>query len=269
RTSHGMILGQNPHYVGNVDTEEEKQALIEKYGNQALRPSVKMSKSLGNVVNPDDVVKEFGADTLRLYIMFIGDFEKTATWSTSAVRGCKKFLDRCWNLMDMATPEEQYSPKNEAVIHRSIKKVTEDIDSLKMNTAIAQLMTMVNEFYANGLSKGDLRALMLMLSPFAPHMVEEMWELTGFAAETGKMAMQCDWPQFDEAKMVEQEKEIAVQVGGKLRATVVIPLNADDETVLGIVYANEKIARLMEGMEVVKTIIVKNKLVNLILKPAK
>ena len=269
RTSHGMILGQNPHYVGNVDTEEEKQALIEKYGSQALRPSVKMSKSLGNVVNPDDVVKEFGADTLRLYIMFIGDFEKTATWSTSAVRGCKKFLDRCWNLMDMATPEEQYSPKNEAVIHRSIKKVTEDIDSLKMNTAIAQLMTMVNEFYANGLSKGDLRALMLMLSPFAPHMVEEMWELTGFAAETGKMAMQCDWPQYDEAKMVEQEKEIAVQVGGKLRATVVIPLNADDETVLGIVYANEKIARLMEGMEVVKTIIVKNKLVNLILKPAK
>ena len=269
RTSHGMILGQNPHYVGNVDTEEEKQALIEKYGNQALRPSVKMSKSLGNVVNPDDVVKEFGADTLRLYIMFIGDFEKTATWSTNAVRGCKKFLDRCWNLMDLAADDDALSPKNEAVIHRSIKKVTEDIDSLKMNTAIAQLMTMVNEFYANGLTRGDLKMLMLMLSPFAPHMVEEMWELTGFAAKTGKMAMLCDWPVYDEAKMVEQEKEIAVQVNGKLRATVVIPLNADDETVLGIVYANEKIAKMKEGMEVVKTIIVKNKLVNLILKPAK
>ncbi len=269
RTSHGMILGQNPHYVGNVDTEEEKQALIEKYGNQALRPSVKMSKSLGNVVNPDDVVKEFGADTLRLYIMFIGDFEKTATWSTNAVRGCKKFLDRCWNLMDLAADDDALSPKNEAVIHRSIKKVTEDIDSLKMNTAIAQLMTMVNEFYANGLTRGDLKMLMLMLSPFAPHMVEEMWELTGFAAKIGKMAMLCDWPAYDEAKMVEQEKEIAVQVNGKLRATVVIPLNADDETVLGIVYANEKIAKMKEGMEVVKTIIVKNKLVNLILKPAK
>jgi len=269
RTSHGMILGQNPHYVGNVDTEEEKQALIEKYGNQALRQSVKMSKSLGNVVNPDDVVKEFGADTLRLYIMFIGDFEKTATWSANAVRGCKKFLDRCWNLMDIAADDDALSPKNEAIIHRSIKKVTEDIDLLKMNTAIAQLMTMVNEFYANGLTRGDLKMLMLMLSPFAPHMVEEMWEITGFAAKTGKMAMQNDWPQYDEAKMVEHEKEIAVQVNGKLRATVVIPLNADDETVLGIVYANEKIAKMKEGMEVVKKIIVKNKLVNLILKPAK
>ena len=269
RTSHGMILGQNPHYVGNVDTEEEKQALIEKYGNQALRQSVKMSKSLGNVVNPDDVVQEFGADTLRLYIMFIGDFEKTATWSTNAVRGCKKFLDRCWNLMDIAADDDALSAKNETIIHRTIKKVTEDIDSLKMNTAIAQLMTMVNEFYANGLTRGDLKMLMLMLSPFAPHMVEEMWELTGFAAKTGKMAMQNDWPKYDEAKMVEQEKEIAVQVNGKLRSTVVIPLNADDETVLGIVYANEKIAKLKEGMEVVKTIIVKNKLVNLILKPAK
>ena len=269
RTSHGMILGQNPHYVGNVETEEEKQALIEKFGPLALRPSVKMSKSLGNVVNPDDVVKEFGADTLRLYIMFIGDFEKTATWSANAVRGCKKFLDRCWNLMDLATDDEALSQKNEAVIHRSIKKVTEDIDSLKMNTAIAQLMTMVNEFYANGLTKGDLKMLMLMLSPFAPHMVEEMWELTGFAASTGKMAMQSDWPEYDESKTVEQEKEIAVQVNGKLRSTVVIPLDADDETVLNIVYANEKIAKMKEGMEVVKTIIVKNKLVNLILKPAK
>ncbi len=269
RTSHGMILGQNPHYVGNVETEEEKQALIEKYGNQALRQSVKMSKSLGNVVNPDDVVKEFGADTLRLYIMFIGDFEKTATWSTNAVRGCKKFLDRCWNLMELSADDDNLSPKNEAVIHRSIKKVTEDIDSLKMNTAIAQLMTMVNEFYANGLTRGDLKMLMLMLSPFAPHMVEEMWELTGFAAKTGKMAMQDAWPVYDESKTVEQEKEIAVQVNGKLRSTVVIPLDADDETVLGIVYANEKIAKMKEGMEVVKTIIVKNKLVNLILKPAK
>ncbi|MBE6913660.1 MAG: leucine--tRNA ligase [Ruminococcaceae bacterium] len=269
RTSHGMILGQNPHYIGNVETEEEKQALIEKYGSMATRQSVKMSKSLGNVVNPDDVVNEFGADTLRLYIMFIGDFEKTATWSTNAVRGCKKFLDRCWNLMDLCADDDKPSAKNEPIIHKTIKKVTDDIDSLKMNTAIAALMTMVNEFYANGCTKGDLRYLMLMLSPFAPHMVEEMWELTGFAAASGKMAMQNDWPVYDESKTVESEKEIAVQVNGKLRATVVIPMDADDETVLSIVYANEKIAKMKEGMEVVKTIIVKNKLVNLILKPAK
>ena len=269
RTSHGMILGNNPHYVGNVETEEEKQALIEKYGSMALRQYVKMSKSLGNVVNPDDVVKAYGADTMRLYIMFIGDFEKTASWSDEAVKGSKRFLDRCWNLMEQAKDDPQHSRKNEAVIHRTIKKVTEDIDQLKMNTAIAALMTMVNEFYANGCTKGDLETLILLLSPFAPHLAEEMWELTGYAASTGVMAMQHPWPKYDEALMVEQEKEIAVQVGGKLRATVVIPLNADDETVLGIVYANEKIARLMEGMEVVKTIIVKNKLVNLILKPKK
>ncbi|MBQ7144613.1 MAG: leucine--tRNA ligase [Oscillospiraceae bacterium] len=269
RTSHGMILGNNPHYVGNVETEEEKQALIEKYGSMALRQYVKMSKSLGNVVNPDDVVKAYGADTMRLYIMFIGDFEKTASWSDEAVKGSKRFLDRCWNLMEQAKDDPQHSRKNEAVIHRTIKKVTEDIDQLKMNTAIAALMTMVNEFYANGCTKGDLQTLILLLSPFAPHLAEEMWELTGYAASTGVMAMQHPWPKYDEALMVEQEKEIAVQVGGKLRATVVIPLNADDETVLGIVYANEKIARLMEGMEVVKTIIVKNKLVNLILKPKK
>ena len=269
RTSHGMILGQNPHYVGNVETEAEKQALIDKYGNQALRPAVKMSKSLGNVVNPDDVVKAYGADTMRLYIMFIGDFEKTATWSDEAVKGSKRFLDRCWNLMDLAQDDPAHSKKNEAVIHRTIKKVTEDIDNLKMNTAIAALMAMVNDFYANGCTKGDLETLVLLLSPFAPHLAEEMWENLGAAARTGKMAMQNPWPKYDEAKMVEQEKEIAVQVNGKLRSTVVIPLNAPDETVLDIVYANEKIAKQMEGMEVVKTIVVKNKLVNLILKPKK
>ena len=240
RTSHGMILGEGGE---------------------------KMSKSRGNVVNPNDIVEQYGADTMRLHIMFIGDFEKAVSWSNEAVKGSKRFLDRCWNLLDQAKDGEALSPKNEAVIHRTIKKVTEDIDSLKMNTAIAALMAMVNDFYANGCTKGDYRILLQLLSPFAPHMVEELWELSGFAAETGKMAMQTDWPKYDEGKMVEQEKEIAVQVGGKLRATVIIPLDADDETVLGIVYKNEKIAKLMEGMEVVKTIVVRNKLVNLILKP--
>ena len=269
RTSHGMILGENPYYVGNAKTEAEKEELIRLHGNLALRPSVKMSKSLGNVVNPDDVVKEFGADTLRLYIMFIGDFEKTATWSTNAVRGCKKFLDRCWNLMDIAEDNDQISAKNESIIHKTIKKVTSDIDELKMNTAIAALMALVNAFYANGLTKGDLSMLMLMLSPFAPHMVEEMWELTGFAAKSGKMAMQMDWPTYDEAKTIDANVEMAVQVNGKLKGTVNVPVDSDEAAVMEAVKAVEKVQKATEGMAVVKTILVKNKLINLIVKPAK
>jgi leucyl-tRNA synthetase len=264
-----MILGQNPHYVGNAKTEEEKQALIEKYGSLAQRPSVKMSKSLGNVVNPDDVVKAYGADTMRVYIMFIGDFEKTATWSDEAVKGSKRFLDRCWNLMDIAKDDYTVTKQNEAAIHRTIKKVGEDIETLKMNTAIAALMTMVNEFYANGCTRGDLKYLILMLSPFAPHIAEEMWEQLGFAAQTGKMAMQNDWPAYDESKMVEAEREMAVQVNGKLRATIKVPTDSDDETVIQAAMAEEKVKRQTEGMALVKTIVVKNKLVNLIVKPAK
>ena len=269
RTSHGMILGRNPHYVGFAETEEEKQALIAKYGNLAQRPSVKMSKSLGNVVNPDDVVKAYGADTMRVYIMFIGDFEKTATWSDDAVKGSKRFLDRCWNLMDQAADDYAVSPKNESIIHKTIKKVSDDIESLKLNTAIAALMTMVNEFYSNGVTKGDLEYLVLLLSPFAPHIAEEMWELLGFAAKSGKMAMQMPWPKYDEAKTRDAMKEMAVQVNGKLRATVIVPADADDETVINAACAEEKIQRQMQGMQIVKTIVVKNKLVNLILKPVK
>ena len=241
RTSHGMILGEGGE---------------------------KMSKSRGNVVNPNDIVDQYGADTMRLHIMFIGDFEKAVTWSNEAVKGSKRFLDRCWNLMDIAE-EGEISQKNEAIIHKTIKKVTEDIDTLKMNTAIAALMTMVNEFYSKGLTKGDLEQLMLLLSPFAPHMVEEMWELTGFAAKYGKMAMQMPWPSFDESKTHEAEKEMAVQVNGKLRSTVVVPADAADDVVIAAACADEKIKRQMEGMELVKTIVVKNKLVNLILKPKK
>ena len=268
RTSHGMILGQNPHYVGNVSTQEEKDALIAKYGNQALRPAVKMSKSLGNVVNPDDVVKAYGADTMRLYIMFIGDFEKVATWSDDAVKGCKRFLDRVWNLAEQATEEKGISEKNAPIVHKTIKKVTDDIDTLKMNTAIAALMAMVNELYANGLSHGDLEALLLMLSPFAPHMVEELWEQKGFAAEhEGKMAMQCDWPVYDESKTVASSVEMAVQVGGKLKGTVTVPVDSDQDTVVEAAKANEKVAKAVSGMQIVKVIHVKNKLVNLIVKP--
>ena len=268
RTSHGMILGQNPHYVGNVSTQEEKDALIAKYGNQALRPAVKMSKSLGNVVNPDDVVKAYGADTMRLYIMFIGDFEKVATWSDDAVKGCKRFLDRVWNLADQVTEEDGVSEKNAPIVHKTIKKVTDDIDTLKMNTAIAALMAMVNEFYANGVSRGDFEALLLMLSPFAPHMVEELWEQKGFAAKyEGKMAMQCAWPEYDESKTVASSVEMAVQVSGKFKGTIIVPVDSDQDTVVEVAKASEKVAKAIAGMQIVKVIHVKNKLVNLIVKP--
>ena len=242
RTSHGMILGEG---------------------------GIKMSKSRGNVVNPNDIVDQYGADTMRMYIMFIGDFEKAVIWSNEAVKGCKRFLDRCWGLMNIAKDELAISARNESIIHKTIKKVTEDIDQLKMNTAIAAMMTMVNEFYSNGLTKGDLEQLLLLLSPFAPHIVEEMWELEGFAKKYGKMAMQMPWPEFDHAKTIDAEREMAVQVNGKLRTTVIVPTDADEATIIAAACADEKIKRQMEGMQLVKTIVVKNKLINLILKPAK
>ncbi|MBS5689844.1 MAG: leucine--tRNA ligase [Firmicutes bacterium] len=239
RTSHGMILGEGGE---------------------------KMSKSRGNVVNPNDIVAQYGADTMRLHIMFIGDFEKAVSWSNEAVKGSKRFLDRCFNLQDMATDDENISAKNESIVHKTIKKVTQDIDELKMNTAIASMMTMVNEFYANGCSKGDVRALCLLLSPFAPHMVEEMWENMGFAAKEGKMAMQMPWPEYDEAKTVDATREMAVQVNGKLKSTITVPSDSEDSVVIDAVCADEKVKRLMEGKQLVKTIVVKNKLINLIIK---
>ena len=239
RTSHGMILGEGGE---------------------------KMSKSRGNVVNPNDIVAQYGADTMRLHIMFIGDFEKAVSWSNEAVKGSKRFLDRCFNLQDMATDDENISAKNESIVHKTIKKVTQDIDELKMNTAIAAMMTMVNEFYANGCSKGDVRALCLLLSPFAPHMVEEMWENMGFAAKEGKMAMQMSWPEYDEAKTVDATREMAVQVNGKLKSTITVPSDSEDSVVIDAACADDKVKRLMEGKQLVKTIVVKNKLINLIIK---
>ena len=242
RTSHGMILGEGGE---------------------------KMSKSRGNVVNPNDIVAQYGADTMRLHIMFIGDFEKAVTWSNEAVKGSKRFLDRCWNLMELAQESDEISGKNASIIHKTIKKVTTDIDDLKMNTAIAALMAMVNEFYASGLTRGDLQQLMLMLSPFAPHMVEEMWELTGYAAKTGKMAMQMPWPTWDESKTVDSHVEMAVQVNGKLKGTVTVAMDSDEETVKAAALALDKVQKATGDMTVVKTILVKNKLINLIVKPAK
>ena len=266
RTSHGMILGENPHYVGNVSTQEEKDALIEKYGEDANRPYVKMSKSLGNVINPNDIVDAYGADTLRLYIMFLGDFEKAAPWQDNAVKGCKRFLDRIWNLAENKLEGgEEYSKAHEASINRTIKKVGEDIENMKFNTAIAALMSLVNEFYDKKPSRGDIKALLTLLCPFAPHIAEELWEIQGFDG----MAVKTKWPSYDESKMVETEKTIAVQVNGKLKTTVVIPADAEDDVVLDIVKSDNKIKGLLNGMEIVRTIVVKNKLVNIIIKPAK
>ncbi len=236
RTSHGMILGEGGD---------------------------KMSKSRGNVINPSDIVDEYGADTMRLYIMFIGDFEKAVPWSSTAVKGCKRFLDRTWNLAETRLEGDNYSKPNESEIHKAIKKVGEDIENMKFNTAIAALMSLVNCFYDNKPTRGDIKTFLILLSPFAPHIADELWEIQGFKG----MANQQPWPAYDESKTLDEEKEIAVQVGGKLKTTVIVPMDADDETVKQIACADEKIQKILTGMEIIKTIVVKNKLINLIIKP--
>ena len=235
RTSHGMILGEGGE---------------------------KMSKSRGNVVNPNDVVAQYGADTMRMYIMFIGDFEKAAAWSDNAVKGCKRFLDRIWNLADQVKEGDTYSKDNEALVHKTIKKVSDDIENMKFNTAIAALMTLTNQFYDKGVNRAEFQTLLLLLSPFAPHIVEELWERFGLEG----MACTSSWPADAERKTIASEVTIAVQVGGKLKATVTVPMNSDQEAVLEVVKAEPKIAKLMEGKNLVKVIHVPNKLMNLILK---
>ena len=236
RTSHGMILGEGGE---------------------------KMSKSRGNVVNPNDVVAQYGADTMRMYIMFIGDFEKAAAWSDNAVKGCKRFLDRIWNLAEQVTPAEAYGKENEAILHKTIKKVSDDIENMKFNTAIAALMTLTNQFYDKGVNQAEFRTMLQLLSPFAPHMADELWERFGWEG----MASTSAWPAYDESKTVASEVTIAVQVGGKLKTTVTVATDSDQDAVLAAVTAEAKIAKLMEGKELVKVIHVPNKLVNLILKP--
>ncbi|MBQ5739595.1 MAG: class I tRNA ligase family protein, partial [Oscillospiraceae bacterium] len=237
RTSHGMILGEG---------------------------GIKMSKSRGNVINPNDVIAEFGADTMRTYIMFIGDFEKAAAWSENGVKGCKRFLDRVWNLaLEQEHVGDDYSEANVAAIHKAIKKVSDDINAMKFNTAIATLMALVNDFYANGATRGDMKALLTMLSPFAPHMCEELWEMMSFGGEVCSQS----WPEYDESKTISATVEMAVQIQGKLRGTIVVALDSDQDTVLEAAKANERVAKSLEGMQIVKVILVKNKLVNLIVKP--
>ena len=238
RTSHGMILGEGGE---------------------------KMSKSRGNVVNPNDIVEQYGADTLRVYIMFIGDFTKAAAWSSNAVAGCRRFLDRVWNLASEPLTGDEISRDNEKEIHRTIQKVSSDIDEMKFNTAIAQLMSLVNQFYAKKPTRGDIRVLLQLLSPFAPHICEELWQIQGFEG----LASEAEWPEHDEAKMADTEKTIAVQINGKLRSTVVVPADSSVEAVSAAALADKKIAGYVEGMEIVKTINVPNKLINFILKPKK
>ena len=233
RTSHGMILGENGE---------------------------KMSKSRGNVVNPDDIVREYGADTLRTYEMFIGAFELAASWSEDGVKGCRRFLDRVWKLQDFVTDEEGYSKDLETKMHQTIKKVSNDFENLKYNTGIAAMMALINEFYKkNSITKGELRTFIILLNPVAPHITEEMWEKLGCK---GRVYQQT-WPEYDEAKTVESTVEIAVQINGRIKATIAIDKDADKDSV--IAKAKEEIADKLTG-NIVKEIYVPGRIVNIVMK---
>ena len=273
RTSHGMILGLNPHSYANLPAEQQqklcaehggeagaKQWLVEKYGEMADHPIVKMSKSLGNVINPDDIVRDYGADTMRLYEMFIGDFEKSAPWNTASIKGCRRFLERVWGLTEILTDDEGYSAALEGAMHRTIKKVTEDIETLKMNTAIAAMMTLLNEIYdKKTVTRGELRTLLILLNPFAPHLTEELWQQCAF----GGQIAQTTWPAYDEAKCVEKTIEIAVQVNGKLRARLTVAADIAKEDAIAAAKAEPNVAKELAGKTICKEIYVPGKLVNL------
>ena len=235
RTSHGMILGENGE---------------------------KMSKSRGNVVNPDEIVDTYGADTMRLYEMFIGDFEKAAPWSPKSIKGCRRFLERVWALADKVQDGDTYSKEHEVLMHRTIKKVGEDADNLKANTAIAALMTMLNEFYDKGVNKAEYMTFLTLLNPFAPHITEELWQQMG---GEGLLSI-APWPAYDEAKTIEDTVEIAVQVNGKLKCTIKLPVDCDKQTAIDTALAEEKVQHAVEGKQMVKQIVVPGKIVNLVVK---
>ena len=222
----------------------------------------KMSKSKGNVVDPLDIVEEYGADTLRTYVLFMGDYGAATPWSESSVKGCKKFLDRVAGLTDILS-EESVSDELEMKLHRTIKKVSGDIENLKFNTAIASLMTLINEITAEGhLSKDDLAIFIKLLSPFAPHICEEIWEFIG---GEGLLAV-APWPEYDEGKTIAKTIEIGVQVNGKVRGTIVIPNGCEKEKAFEIAKADERIASFLEGKNLIKEIYVPNKIVNFVAK---
>ena len=233
RTSHGMILGENGE---------------------------KMSKSRGNVVNPDEIVDQYGADTMRLYEMFIGDFEKAAPWNSDSIKGCKRFLERFWNLQEKVVDGDEYSPELEAMMHKTIKKVTEDIDALKCNTAIAAMMSLVNEAYTKGINRAELKTLTILLNPFAPHITEEMWDVMSF----GGMVNEAQWPTYDEEKTKENSVEIVLQIMGKVRSRITVPVDISKEDAIALAKQDERIAQAIEGKEIKKEIYVPGKLVNIV-----
>ena len=236
RTSHGMILGENGE---------------------------KMSKSRGNVVNPDDIIRDYGADTMRLYEMFIGDFEKTAPWSPKSIKGCKRFLDRVWSLQEKMTPEEGYSPELESAFHKLVKKVGEDIESLKFNTAIAAMMSVLNQMDEKGsVTRGELRAFITLLNPFAPHLTEEMNEAMGEKT----LLARAPWPQYDPEKCVDQKVEMVVQICGKIKARITVAAEATQEEVTAIAKEEPGVKAALEGKTILKEIFVKGKLLNIVAK---
>jgi leucyl-tRNA synthetase len=223
----------------------------------------KMSKSRGNVVNPDDIVNEFGADTLRTYEMFIGAFELSAAWSQEGVKGCRRFLDRVWKLQEIVSDARGYSKELETKIHQTIKKVSSDFEALKFNTAIAAMMTLVNEFYkAGSITKDDFATLLILLNPVAPHITEEIWEKLGMG---GRLYAQ-KWPEHDEAKTVEDTIEIAVQINGKVKGTVKVANDAADDVVKAAAHELPNVAAILAEHTVVKEIYVKGRIVNIVVK---
>ncbi|MDD3766023.1 MAG: leucine--tRNA ligase [Eubacteriales bacterium] len=236
RTSHGMILGENGE---------------------------KMSKSRGNVINPDDIVRDFGADTFRTYEMFIGAFDQATPWSMQGVKGCFKFLERVWNLQSLVVEGAGYSKELETSFHKTIKKVTEDMDRMKFNTAIAALMALMNEISKVGrVTKGEIKSLLIMLNPIAPHMTEEMWEMLGFPG----MISEQKWVEYDEAKTIDDEVEIVIQINGKIREKMLIGIDEDNEAVKEKALSLEKIQELTAGKTIVKVIVIPKKLVNIVVK---
>ena len=238
RTSHGMILGENGE---------------------------KMSKSRGNVVNPDEIVDEYGADTMRLYEMFIGDFEKAAPWSKASIRGCRRFVERYWNLQSVLIDGDKIRPELEGAFNKAIKKVGEDIENIKFNTAIATLMALINDISnVKSINKEELRIFSILLNPFAPHVTEEVYEACGLG--NGILA-EAEWPEYDESKCVDESVEIVVQVNGKIKAKLNIPVDADKDAVLDLAKNDENVKKAIDGMKIIKEIVVPKKLVNLVVKP--